>query len=504
MASTPATAPREVKTSKPTTATIERSGENSRIACVPYSGTPAQRQWLSSEEATAAANRLSELANKPYVRKIATLPDCHWKADMELPSSVAVNCGNHVVADVTSVAMNDCMTLILTDLRREQITREFLAAMFENVNRKSSAKRSGLTAYSPTSQELVAMLYEGAAAAVRKFQLPQSVLAAVEHRGKLNVDDISERELARLVPKVMLTNAGFRAEFGLNFGGNHYLEMQSVADVVDEDVARQWDIEPGRVTMMTHLGPGPFTGNLLHLYSRRTKVRRLRRVGYLAMKLPLHYTGRHSTSAAQRYRAYFSAERFKGYPLESEIGQDLYRVIRLGCNFGFAYQIGCYKAVIDGINETARQFGLPDPNARMHYSVSHNHIFPERFDGQDVLVGRHNSVRAYAGQPALLSGNYNVDSCLGIGLDGGDEYLRSYDHGVGALLARAEKAGELPNINGTSTGFKFKRGQANGLASSIDRPLRSREIVEQVMHALEDQHIVRPVGYLRPLGTLRN
>ena len=47
---------------------------------------------------------------------------------------------------------------------------------------------------------------------------------------------------------------------------------------------------PGQVVLMTHLGPGPFTGNLLHLYSRRQKIRPGRRAAYGVLKAGLHLT----------------------------------------------------------------------------------------------------------------------------------------------------------------------------------------------------------------------
>ncbi|MBI3838012.1 MAG: RtcB family protein [Planctomycetia bacterium] len=413
----------------------------------------------------AAEARLKELVSHSFVRRAVGLPDVHWKADMELPSSVAVDCGDHLVPNVTSVAMNDCMSLVVTDWRSEHISRDFLAG---------------------------------------KYRLTSELLDAIEHGGRLPTSDVGPRELARLVPKLLLRRPGFRAEFGLNFGGNHFLEVQSVSDLVDPAIARQWNLAPGQVTLMTHLGPGPFTGNLLHLYSSRTKVRAARRAAYLAIKLPLHVLGRHQSSLAERYRAYFKTTKFSGFALDSEIGQDLDRVIRLGCNFGYAYQVGCYKAVLDALVETARAFNLPDPHARMLWSVSHNHIFRERVGQTDAFIGRHNSVRAYAGRPALLSGTYSVDSCLGIGLTGGEKFLRSYDHGAGALLAGASRSQALPEIGGTSASFKFRRGQPQGLQQVAERALRSRHLVEQVMAALHQKQIIRPVCYLRPLGTMRN
>ena len=176
------------------------------------------------------------------------------------------------------------------------------------------------------------------------------------------------------MPRVLRTFPGFRAEFGLNFGGNHFLEVQYVSDLVDTEVAARWNLFPGQVAVMSHLGPGPFTGNLLHLYSRREKVRFCRRMLYFGLKLPLHSLTRGSASFADRYRAYFRPKRFQGFSLDSEIGRDLFHIILLGSNFGYAYQVGCYKAVSDALEQTARRLDLPGRLQFMRRAIKIVHI----------------------------------------------------------------------------------------------------------------------------------
>ena len=195
-----------------------------------------ESSWLDKGRIAALA-RLEEFASRPFARQIAVLPDCHWKPDMELPSSVAVDCGDTIVPDVTSVALNDCMSLVLTDWTKDRVEAAFLADYLERVNSQASSRRSGLTRHSPSRDELIEMLYGGAAAAVHKFGLPSSVLDAIERRGQLPVDHIPTEELRRLVPRLLLAHRGFRAEFGLNFGGNHFLEVQYVSDVVEPQIA---------------------------------------------------------------------------------------------------------------------------------------------------------------------------------------------------------------------------------------------------------------------------
>ena len=82
--------------------------ENLEVLCVLGAGDVNQGLRLATE------NRLRELGNRDYVNRIAVLPDVHWKPRMETPSSIVVESGSYVVPDATSVALNDCISVIRT------------------------------------------------------------------------------------------------------------------------------------------------------------------------------------------------------------------------------------------------------------------------------------------------------------------------------------------------------------------------------------------------------
>jgi RNA-splicing ligase RtcB len=202
-----------------------------------------------------------------------------------------------------------------------------------------------------------------------------------------------------------------------------------------------------------------------------------------------------------RYRAYIAPERFQGFADESPVGRELAKVIEIGSNVGYAYQVACFRAVTDALEEAAGQRGMPAPGLRMLCCLSHNHIRRESLANETSWIARHNAVRAVAEKPTLIAGRNDAESCLGIGMQGGARWLHSYGHGIGRELERAElRVGDSES----AVTYQFARGREDGLLHQERRPLVSRAVLQQVLQALESERVTRPVAYLRPLGTMHN
>ena len=70
--------------------------------------------------------KLEEIARLPYVDGVLALPDLHWKARMEVPSSIAIATRGVVVPEFTSAAINDGMGVLRTGLTADEMTPERL------------------------------------------------------------------------------------------------------------------------------------------------------------------------------------------------------------------------------------------------------------------------------------------------------------------------------------------------------------------------------------------
>jgi len=453
---------------------------------------------LGIEDDAHIDRSLADMAQLPYVDEILALPDVHQKDQMEIPSSIAVTTRDVIVPEFTSAAVNDGMGVVVTDLEAADLTPERLAAFFGRVNANSAAHPFDGNRYSISADELRRVIVEGGRGVLPRYGFDESTLDRFENRG---VVPVPETGLEEVVPLHLLATRFSRSEMGLNFGGNHFLEVQVVDQIVDP-AAASWGLREGQVVVMYHLGPGPFSGTLLHHYSRRTKVKSHRVPMFFFSKLLFHYVQRLGKSNPLRaWEMHFRSNRWTPFPIESEEGRLFQRALAMALNFGYAYRLATVRAIADGLAEAVS----PHVRAELLCDISHNGITEETWGGRRGWVARHNACRLTPGGPAIVAGSYDVASYLGIGLDAGpDGRMHSYDHGAGNLIEHFRKHDQLDTEPGRVTRVKMTRGRNAEVVRRAEVPMRSAMPIDLVMECLERHRIVKPAVRLRPLGNFKN
>lgn len=444
---------------------------------------------------------LEEVAAQPYVQSVLALPDVHWKEDMEVPSSISITTRDKVVPEFTSMDVNDGMGVVKTGLRAEEMSPERLAAFFTRVNSHAAAGRFDMNRYSISAAELRRTLTEGGRAVLARYELDPAVANRMEDGGCVPSNGLGPGALSDVVPLQLLHTSFMRSEMGLNFGGNHFLEVQAVDEILDRDVASRWGFELGQVVVMYHLGPGPFSSTLLNHYSRRDKLPSARVPLYFGSKLLFHYLQRMGKgSAGGKWRLHFRRNRWTPMAAADDEGRLMRQALAMAINYGYAYRLATVRAIVDGLREVVS----PGVAWELFCDISHNGIHEEATPGGATWVARHNACRLEPGQPTIVAGMYDVASYLGIGADQVDVEMRSYDHGGGHLIESARARGELPAIGGQVTRFKMTRGRNGRLLSRKELPVRSSARLDQMMDCFRTNGMMRPVLKLRPLGNLKN
>jgi RNA-splicing ligase RtcB len=445
------------------------------------------------------ASSLERIAALPYVDNVLALPDAHWKARMEVPSSIAIATRDAIVPEFTSADVNDGMGVVATDLDQSEMTPERLESFFRNVNSHSASHFFDHNRYSLSREELLRAVRRGASGVLERYQFEPHVLQAFEDDGGVALDGADA--ITEAVPAQLLATAFSRSEMGLNFGGNHFLEIQAVDEILDRETAARWGMRRGQVVVMYHLGPGPFAGTLLHHYSRRTKLKRERVALFFLSKLLFHYGQRAGRGdLARKWRLHFRGNGWTPFPAASEEGALLKSALTLANNFGAAYRLATVRAVCDGLRASVGEGASP----RLFCDISHNGIREETQDGGSVWVARHNACRLQPGRPTLVAGSYDVPSYLGIGADGAGGRFHSYDHGAGNLIDEYRAHDQLSSAPGHVLRFRGTRGRNGAIVSRSAVTLRSAEPIDRLMSCLERHDVMRSVVRLRPLGTFKN
>ena len=456
---------------------------------------------LAGHDTADVDARLAEVARLPFVSSVLGLPDRHQKGSMEVPSSIGIATRGVIVPEFTSVAVNDGMGVVVTDLTEQDLTPERIQALFLRIGSHSAGHVLERNRYSLDAATLRRVLVDGGRAVAPRYDLDPSYADRMENGARIALPGDPERCIRECVPPALLNAHLVASEMGLNFGGNHFLEVQVVDDLPDGALAARWGLRAGQVVVMYHLGPGPFSGNLLHHWSRRTKLDAQRAPAYFLSKLAFHYGQRFGKgSLTGKWGAHFRSNGWTPLAEDSEEGRSFNAAMAMAMNFGYAYRLATVRAIVDGLREAVS----PRVRTSLLCDISHNSITEETVAGERQWVARHNACRLSPGQPTLVAGAWDVPSYLGIGLSDSNGTMHSYDHGGGHLIEAARAEGRLQPTEQAVTRVRMTRGRKAQVTRVRTVPVMKPGPLDSLMHKLAEHHLMRPVVRLRPLGNLKN
>jgi tRNA-splicing ligase RtcB len=449
-------------------------------------------------ESLATAEQVADwIESLPYVTETLRLPDLHMKDGMEAPSSLVVATDNVIVPHLVSESINDGMGLIATDIDVEDLGPDGATAILRRINEEGALTKAKPSRYSWSTALLEAACREGAAPLLDHYRLDQSFVDSIEGGGRSLPRPLTFDEFVAAVPRYLRRTKLTRSEIGLNFAGNHFLEVQTVDEIVDPAVASEWGVRPGQVVVMYHLGPGPLGSILSNLYAFRAKPQLHRKVGYAFFRNVLHMS-----RGRDHHRTFSAFDKWLTLDPDSEQGAAYASALNVINNYGFAYRTASMAAIIDAVHEIT---GAARESNRLIVDMSHNMLQPEVINGKEAWVSRHNCCRPAPGMPGIVAGSHQVPSCLTTGPNGTDSKLSGYDHGVGFLIEQAHANGGIAADprNLEIRRLSMTRGTTR-LHEERVMPLLERSPLDDAMEKLTADGMASPVAYLRPLATLKH
>lgn len=449
-------------------------------------------------ESRANAERVADwIESLPYVTDILRLPDLHMKDGMEAPSSLVVATDNVIVPHLVSESINDGMGVIATDLHVEDLGAAGATDFLRWMNQAGALTKSKPSRYSWSRGLLEAACRQGAAPLLEHYRLDPSFLDAIEDGGRSVPGDLTHDQFTAAVPRYLRRTRLTRSEIGLNFGGNHFLEVQAVDEIADSVTAASWSLRHGQVVVMYHLGPGPLGSILSNLYAFRAKPQLHRKLGYAFFRNLLHLS-----RGRDHHRTFSAFNKWLTLDPASQQGMAYANALKVINNYGFAYRTATMAAIVDALQEVT---GADRDSNRLIVDMSHNMLQPETINGRERWVSRHNCCRPVPGFPGIVAGSHQVPSCLTIGPEGTGSKLSGYDHGVGFLIDQVQTGGGIP---ADPRGLQIRRLSMTRGTDQLHEervmPLLERQPLDDAMSTLSESGMARPVAYLRPLATLKH
>jgi tRNA-splicing ligase RtcB len=333
--------------------------------------------------------------------------------------------------------------------------------------------------------EMDAMLAGGARWAVGRGWGCQEDLARVEEHGCM--------QGAR--PECVSAQARKRQrnEMGTLGSGNHYLEIQHVAEIYDLPIAGTFGITAGDVLVTIHCG----SRGLGHQIGTEF----LREMATSAKAFDIHLPDRELACA----------------PIMSDIGQSYLGAMRAAINCALAN-----RQIITQLTRDIFAGVFPNSTLQMLYDVSHNTCKVEQHvvDGErlELYVHRKGATRAFgpghsdlppalraAGQPVLIGGSMGTESFVLAGTTAAEQLsFSSSCHGAGRAMSRskAKKTWRGRSIVDelASRGILVRSPSMRGIAEEAPGAYKN---VAAVVDAADAVGLSRKVARLEPLVCIK-
>ncbi|HEV7148904.1 MAG TPA: RtcB family protein [Pedococcus sp.] len=437
-----------------------------------------------------------DLAAPPVV-----LPDFHHKSAMEMPSSIAVATAGTIRPTLTSSSVNCGMALIALNCDRpsDAAVGDFYRRVRERYPYPTTNRRD------LSYRDVISAATGGADFAVDRYGVDPAELERVEEGGRIDLARWGGDE--RLVSEIpALTWQLARLRFGTVGPTNHFVELQEVEEILDEQAATALGIRQGQLTLQYHAGGGVLTGEIGHLFARRRDTARVMRAA-MAVQKPLFHlaTSRSVEQVRERMRLFFSSA-CPPVSLDSEEGQRLMLANAAAMNYGYAFRMATYQALR---TLAAEAFG--GAPGSLVVDSPHNSIYEEDVAGERAIVHRHNSCRAFpasrmrpgttfaeTGQAVLLPGTHRTSSYLAVAGESSAQSLHSACHGAGTVIDQFAKDGTSRSDPAGRYTLRFRYDDT--------APSRAQHLddagVNAAMSVLATHRIVRPVARMRPFAVL--
>lgn len=359
------------------------------------------------------------VASLPGIVKASyVMPDGHWGYGFPIGGVGAFDAEQGGVVSAGGVGFDiSCgVRCLLTGLRAsdvEPVKEQLADVLFERIPAGvGSTGRIHLD-----DQEMTAMLQGGARWAVNRGWGRPEDLERIEEHGSMQGAEprqISEKARNRQ-----------RDEMGTLGSGNHYLEVQRVAEVVDSELARHLSIAEDDVVVSIHCG----SRGLGH------------QVGTEFL--------REMALAAEEHGIELPDMELACAPLRSDVGRRYLGAMRAGINCALAN-----RQIITHLTREVFRHVLPKAELPLLYDVSHNTCKEEEHivDGvqRHLFVHRKGATRAFGpehpdlpeqlreiGQPVLIGGSMGTESWVLVGTAQGMSLaFGSACHGAGRRMSR--------------------------------------------------------------------
>ncbi len=424
-------------------------------------------RMLESILADRSLEQLVNVATLPGLKKyVIAMPDVHEGYGFPIGGVAAVDARTGVISPGGIGYDINCGVRLL---RAEESDPTDLKKLAHSIAREipSGVGRGGTLRLKGDDFDRV--LAGGAARAVEMGYGEAADLQSIESGGHLDAAD----------PSAVSQEAKQRGadQLGTIGSGNHFVEIDVVERIFDDELAQRFGVAPGRFVVQIHTGSRGL-GHQVATDSIKAMARAMPKYG---IEIP----DRELACA----------------PLDSAEGQHYMQAMSAAANFAWANRqvitAGIRRAWMHELGAAAR--------LELVYDVAHNVAKSEEHNVGAVVVHRKGATRAFPGQPVLIPGSMGTASYL---LAGGEASMResfgSSCHGAGRVMSRMRARKE---IDGNELRARLERmgivAEAASTKGLVEEAPEAYKDVDAVVDVVARAGIAVKVARFKPVAVVK-
>ena len=427
----------------------------------------------------------------PGVRKhVVVLPDGHEGYGFPVGGVAATDMEEGVISPGgVGYDINCGVRLLRSNLNVNQVKPHLKNLINELFNSIPSGVGSE-GAIKLTRSELDELLIEGVDWAIEHGYGYKQDSEVCEEKGRMigaNPESVSDTARKRGAPQL-----------GSLGSGNHFLEIQQIQEIFDENAAKVMGLEKGQITVLIHCGSRGFGHQVCSDYLR------------------------YSEKSLKKYNIELIDRELACVPNNSIEGENYRKAMYSALNFAWSNrQIITHftRKTFEKIFSSS-ETGL---DMKLVYDVAHNIAKVERHkvDGEgmrDLVIHRKGATRAFPagmeqvpekyrqiGQPVIIPGSMGTASWILVGNKKSlDLSFGSTAHGAGRTMSRgaAKKSYTVEKVKADldSKGIYIKALTKNGIVE--ETPLAYKD-VDSVVNVSDKLGIATKVAKLVPIGVIK-
>lgn len=452
-----------------------------------YASEKIISQLLNDE----ALKQVVNVAHLPGIQKYSlAMPDIHWGYGFPIGGVAATDFYDGVISPGgVGYDINCGVRLATTSLNKNEISKR-IKTLVENLFKDIPTGVGASGAIKKLSEkEIKNILTNGAEWAVQNGFGNNEDLLFTEENGRLkdaNPNSVSKRAIERGLDQA-----------GTLGSGNHFLEIDFVEKIFDQEVAEIFGLFENQIVIQIHTGS--------------------RGLGYQICDDYLKLL----VQSEKKFGFNLPDKQLACAPIQSDEGQDYLSAMKCAANFAWNNRQIIMHLAKKSFQKT---FNISEVelNFQLLYDVSHNiaKIEEHIIDGElkKVCVHRKGATRAFSsqnktlpekyfdvGQPVLIPGDMGRYSFISVGTSKAmDETFGSSCHGAGRLQSRNQA---LKIAKGKNLIEELNKAgvtiQAKGMKTIAEEMPFAYKDVSDVVDVMHNSGISKKVAMLKPIGVIK-